>query len=273
MKLTVRTKLLAGFLSILILMVGVTAVGFRALNQVRAQYEELSGRIQTMQLQARIVQQLMTEQARALNQYLLTSNRAYEDEYKKAADQLEASLSEIAALVDSAEAQEILARVRDSQKAYQATAAQLFSQQSLSSGVVQSMVTSTLPPLRSRFMTSVDELIQLGDKLAGATREQVEATDLQARWIMGVAAAVSVVAGWIIAVTIGRQVAFPVTAIARSAARMAEGDLTVEPLAVKNRDELGEMAQAFNRMLDSMRTMLQQVSASTDSVLRASHEL
>lgn len=63
MKLTVRTKLLAGFLSILILMVGVTAVGFRALNQVRAQYEELSGRIQTMQLQARIVQQLMTEQA------------------------------------------------------------------------------------------------------------------------------------------------------------------------------------------------------------------
>jgi len=265
--------LFAGFLSILILLGGVTAAGFSALNHVVAQYEDLSGRIQYTQLQARVVQQLMTEQARALNQYLLTSNRAYQTEYQMASDDLIAILDEMEASLFTAEGRQILQRVRESHEAYNATAAQLFSQESLSPYVVQSMVTSTLPPLRMSLLGSVDELMKLGDKVAGETRLEVEQTTRWARWIMGLAAAVALVGGVVIASALGRQVANPVGAIARNAARMAEGDLTVEPLSVRNRDELGDMAEAFNRMLASMRAMLQQVSASTQNVLNASSEL
>ncbi len=273
MKFSVQNKLLAGFLSIVILLAGVTAAGFVGLNEVVAQYEDLSGRIQQMQLQGRMVQLLMTDQARALNGYLLTSDRAYEAQYEEAAAQLEAVLADMAEMLQTAESEEILQRVRESKDAYQATAVLLFGQQTLSPGVVESMVSSTLPQLRSRFLTAVEDLIALGDRYALETRQRVQQADLQARMIMGVAAVVAAVGGVVIALTMGRQVAIPVRAIASHAARMAEGDLTVEPLSVKNRDELGDMAQAFNRMLASMRSMLQRVSVSTESVLSASQEL
>ena len=163
MKFSVQNKLLAGFLSIVILLAGVTAAGFVGLNEVVAQYEDLSGRIQQMQLQGRMVQLLMTDQARAfLNGYLLTSDRAYEAQYEEAAAELEAVLADMAEMLQTAESEEILQRVRESKDAYQATAVLLFGQQTLSPGVMESMVSSTLPQLRSRFLTAVEDLIASG---------------------------------------------------------------------------------------------------------------
>ena len=51
-----------------------------------------------------------------------------------------------------------------------------------------------------------------------------------------------------------------------------EGDLTQE-LSVKSQDEVGELANSFNRMINSLRTMIGQIGATSDQVAASSEEL
>lgn len=273
MRFNVGNKLLTGFLSILILLAGVTATGVAGLNGVTAKYEDLSGRVQTMQFDARTVQLLMTEQARALNGYMLTSDRSYQTDFTAADEELKVALKEITTLVHTEQGKEILAQVQDRHDAYQAEAALIFTADSLEPGKVQELMRSTLPTLRGELLDSIDDLIALCDQIVDQTRQEAQQTSDWVRWIMIGAAAAAVAAGLGIALFLGRQIATPVVAIAEMAARMADGDLTMKPLSVKNRDELGDMSAAFNRMLASMRSILQQVSASTEGVMSASQQL
>src|SRR5690606_27943235 len=103
--------------------------------------------------------------------------------------------------------------------------------------------------------------------------EEASRSAARARTIMWVVAAVASGAGVTIAAFLGRQISTPVMAIAQMASRVAEGDLTVEPLEVRNRDELGEMARAFNRMLANMRDVLQRVRAGSEAVTDSAKEL
>ncbi|BAD39708.1 methyl-accepting chemotaxis protein [Symbiobacterium thermophilum] len=272
-KFSVRTKLVAAFVAVLAFLAGVTVTGFIGLDQVVTQYEELSGRVQFIQLQGRKVEYLMAEQARALNGYLLTGDRSYQKEFDAAAAEMAALLEDIESRLQTAGERAVLRRIQANAELYQSTAAGLFSQASESSNQVQYAVRNTLPTLRNNFMTSIEDLILLGDGLAVETRRQAGAAAEQARLIMAGAAGAAVVLSLGVSAFLGRQLANPVVAIARSAARIAEGDLTVEPLKVRNRDELGDMAAAFNRMLESLRSILLQVGESTRSVMTASQEL
>ncbi|WP_313893588.1 methyl-accepting chemotaxis protein [Psychrobacillus sp.] len=51
-----------------------------------------------------------------------------------------------------------------------------------------------------------------------------------------------------------------------------EGDLTKE-LVVNTKDEIGELANSFNKMLGSLRTMMRQISITSDQVASSSEEL
>lgn len=56
-----------------------------------------------------------------------------------------------------------------------------------------------------------------------------------------------------------RTVIRPINVVAQTARRIAEGDLTAEPLRIRNNDEVGELAASFNEMLDGLRHMVEQV--------------
>ncbi|WP_026906935.1 methyl-accepting chemotaxis protein [Paucisalibacillus globulus] len=51
-----------------------------------------------------------------------------------------------------------------------------------------------------------------------------------------------------------------------------EGDLTQE-LSVRSKDEIGELANSFNRMIGSLRDMIRQIGSTSDQVAAASEEL
>ncbi len=273
MKFSVRTKLFIAFGAVLLLLVGTTVTGFIGLRDVVKNYDDLSGRVQYVQLQANKVEQLLTDQARAVTGYLATADRSYYQDYTTASEQLEAILAEMATLVYTAEGREAVDQVRDRSQAYDALAEQVFAQQSFTRERAAEILNGPLPKQRAEVVASVRGLIELADRVVDNTRAQVDRVAHQARLIMAVSAGIATVLGLIVSAILGGQVASPVVAIARTAARMADGDLTVEPLKVRNRDELGEMAAAFNRMLENVHGMLQHVSQSTRSVLQASQEL
>jgi len=73
-----------------------------------------------------------------------------------------------------------------------------------------------------------------------------------------VAALVAVVVV-LVALFLGRSMSRPILHTAAAAVRLADGDLTMEPLRVGRRDEIGEMSTAFNESVLRLREMMKQI--------------
>jgi len=69
-----------------------------------------------------------------------------------------------------------------------------------------------------------------------------------------------------VALRVARRIATPISQAAEAAQRLAAGDLTVEPLATSSKDEVGDLARAFNDMVGSLQGVIAQVGASTATV-------
>jgi len=87
-----------------------------------------------------------------------------------------------------------------------------------------------------------------------------------------IGAAVLVVIGLIVVYFVRRNILRPLTALSGSISRMALGDLTVHA-QVQNRDEIGQLAETFNRMVGELNQSLQNVEMASSRVASGSIEL
>ena len=79
----------------------------------------------------------------------------------------------------------------------------------------------------------------------------------------------AVAIGWFVSV----KIAGPLQKVTKATRAMAKGNLTIEPVQVKNKDELGELADSFNGMMLNLRSLVRQVYASAEQVAASSEEL
>ncbi|HEY2493805.1 MAG TPA: HAMP domain-containing methyl-accepting chemotaxis protein [Paenibacillus sp.] len=77
----------------------------------------------------------------------------------------------------------------------------------------------------------------------------------------------------IIATIIVRSISIPVQKASIALNRIADGDLTVEPIVVKNKDELGIMIHAVNRMVLHLRESVNQMLDASNKVASSSEQL
>jgi methyl-accepting chemotaxis protein len=70
-----------------------------------------------------------------------------------------------------------------------------------------------------------------------------------------------------------RHISKPIARVAERTKRIADGDLTSSELEVRNRDEIGQLAEDFNAMNDHLKTLVVQVQGGAEHVLSASRGL
>lgn len=84
---------------------------------------------------------------------------------------------------------------------------------------------------------------------------------------------VGLVVGVVIALYIGRIISKPVIKLAEGAKEIAAGNLMIDDIKVKNRDEIGDLAQSFNEMKTNLKTVIQQVNSTSELVAASAEEL
>jgi len=103
--------------------------------------------------------------------------------------------------------------------------------------------------------------------------------------ILIVTSVIAIISTIIIAYLLVRSISSPVRKVTDRLKLLADGDLSMEPIQVKNKDEIGQMVDSMNQMTDSLRTVIggvvssaqnvsaaaQQISASTEEVASASN--
>lgn len=76
-----------------------------------------------------------------------------------------------------------------------------------------------------------------------------------------------------IGVLISRRITIPIQKIAYNVNQVANGDLTVTEIEVKNKDEIGQLTRDFNKMTNNLSIILEQVELSAQQVANSSEQL
>lgn len=84
---------------------------------------------------------------------------------------------------------------------------------------------------------------------------------------------IGIVFGLTIAIVISRIISKPLKTLTKNVNEVASGNLTVDPIQVKNRDEIGELALAFNGMGTSLANLIRQVRTTSELVAASSEQL
>lgn len=72
---------------------------------------------------------------------------------------------------------------------------------------------------------------------------------------------------------ISRSIGIPVRRMTAAIERIATGDLTVEHVNIRNKDEIGMMANAFNKMTDDLKNLLEQIRFSSHQLAAQAEQL
>ncbi|WP_405131569.1 methyl-accepting chemotaxis protein [Paenibacillus sp. FSL H8-0317] len=120
---------------------------------------------------------------------------------------------------------------------------------------------------------SIAKLITLGNEGSdAATNESVEMAENTFNVILAVTIFAFLVAVFI-AFFIASIISRPIKKMNEAAMAIANGDLTGETIVLKNKDELGTLAASFNSMSGNLRSMIESVSMTSEQVAASSEEL
>jgi signal transduction histidine kinase len=293
---TVRTKLLVGFVGIAALLVAVAVLGLRVLGQSNARIESLG----TLQQRAATYRSLRTQAAQirqllairvaedpSLNTYLSgsASNLLNGESWTLVDTTIAASVSQLGpatnesrfGFVPPPQDEVLLERIRAD---YRRLASGLDSIRALDRAGSSS---KQVQPILTRIIDVDNDLGDLTDRLATTTRAQTDlviarngsAYSSSRNLFIGVGSA-SVLLALLLGVIISRSLIGPIQRTEARLAEIAAGDFS-RHVEVSNRDELGQLAVNLNRMNDELRRLYGELETASrhksEFLANMSHEL
>lgn len=83
----------------------------------------------------------------------------------------------------------------------------------------------------------------------------------------------ALIIGLLLGFFLARSITLPIQKVARESVKIAEGDLTGKEIYIKTKDEVGQLATAFNKMLQNLRELVIQVQEKSQVVASSSIQL
>lgn len=127
--------------------------------------------------------------------------------------------------------------------------------------------------LSDQIAEGTNNLVELQDQAALKSYEDADVIYQRGRNISGII----LVGSFIIAVAItyymSNTITKPIMKIEAIAKTIADGDLTDEEIQVKNKDEIGRLANSFNTMTDGLRSLIQSITETAEAMAASSEQL
>lgn len=280
--LTLRTKLLAGFLTVVALLAFVSTF---ALSQIR-DLTMISGDIDkswmpAVTLLGTVNGDISDVERLALN-IIVEQNEEELTKQKEALDQLLAKIEDerkqLKTLVyaSNAEGSEIVNLFEEFNTKYDAYMEKMPAFVKLgreNKYDEASKLHSVAYPLWYTANENIVKLIDIYNEGAGKVSQSASDLSQQAFVIILVTTFVAAAIALLIAFFMAHIISKPIQQINQAAVRIASGDLTGETIVLRNKDELGTLAASFNTMTANLRAMIESVATTSEQVAASSEEL
>ncbi|WP_318618246.1 methyl-accepting chemotaxis protein [Sporosarcina sp. YIM B06819] len=273
MRITVGRKLWIGFSSLLVILILVGVAGLWTLAKLNDEYRYLiDDKIRKVVLFEQLLAQ-QNEDAKNISGFFIYQDEAYLKRRQEVISASKANLKELDRLVRTPSARVLL---KEAQEA-------LISYQDISEIVIRDIKDGKLETAAKiaaegqiyeiAVTDTIRELIEHQERQQVKTEKELQDALQWIRLLIAGLIMVAVIASMIIGRNISLSIARPVGAMTVMLKRLATGDFAVEPVSIRNQDELGEMADALNDMVTDLRGIITNARYSASQLAIHAEEL
>ncbi len=273
MRVSLRTKVLVPGLVATLFLLGVMVYNTVSSQRVMDEYANVARR-NSMVVMATELNVQVEAQASGFRGFLLTDNPQFLDTVMTKRNQLDAILDAITPLLKLEAGKQKAAKVASLKDAFEkAMDNNIAVAKSGDKASAVGLLESQTRPAKEALAAAIVDFSQLQSQQNELSQQDAADTATSARWIgIGMTGAATLLA-LALSVIFAQAISKPVVAASVLARRLAEGDLTVDELKASSNDEVGDMAQAMNTMLKSLRGLITDVVGSAQTVASSAEDL
>lgn len=273
----IGARLIAGFISVLILMIAVAGVGIWELQKVAERSDDMvKTNIQAERYAREIVNNVESFGITASAMGLSASEENYQY-YKNMLSGFSAEIDRSLELINSipldAQEKTLLDAGMKNRAVYRGVVQEII--KAREAGQREKAIELTQKDLLATEKTYVDSMKKFRDYDVSVSEEvaqEIQDAYTTGRMIMLSLTAVAIVLGLMIAWRLTAGITGPLNEAVKVAQAVAAGDLTSH-IEVKSRDETGQLMQALKEMDESLLSVISQVRQSADTIATASSQI
>lgn len=276
MNMTLKTKVVGGFLFVVLFTLIVSGISFYKIGQMNDTMKEIGENYIPLMMKTAKVAKLNVNQVAAMRAYLLTGQDSYIDDYKKYSDEAEQIEAELDKKSLTEQERNFVLEVKKMDGDYDQYITKAIALKK--AGKDQEAIIlarDQATPVAKALNAKVEEYMAFREKQIEDVVAQSEANGNQARTVTGIISLVALLAGIGIGIVISRSVIGALRAVTADLTKLSKGDYSfdIPELFLVKKDEIGVMARAMDNMLKAMRDALGQVSHSSEQLAASSQQL
>ena len=270
---TIRKKLLLSFsISIIVTVLACTVI-FMQLRSIDSKYSStIELGLPQINLTSEIEYYTLLQSAQ-VQSYLLGDQEAL-DQIKFSQQQSQAITKELTASLQREEAQQILASVIQDINAFEESVNEtIHLKDTKDVNTATAYYVTDAKEKRTQIITSSQELSTLVANLFDNAKLEASKRTQQALFITIAIVIIAVIIGITTSFLMNRLIATPLKNLQGNVQQIAEGNLTVPSLAIKSKDEVGQLTTSFNAMKDTLKNLIMQLSDNATHLSSSAEEL
>ncbi|WP_253271227.1 methyl-accepting chemotaxis protein [Sporosarcina sp. D27] len=270
---TVGKRLWFGFLAVLIIMVLMGSASFWALSTLDREYKELiNDRIQKVMLLEQL-NAIQSQKSNEIRGYMIFDQISYLENRETLIKEFKEKSETLEKMLHTKKNKALLADILSSSISYDELTDKAIKSYQIESKERGVEISSQASLYQDVMTGQISELITAQEKARGKAEKDLEKSIQTVKLLIIGMAVLALVAGIVIARVISRMIARPVGKMTEAFQQIASGDLAAQPVIVKNKDEIGDMAAAFNGMSSNLRSVIIHVRDSAHQLAAQAEQL
>ncbi|SFP80599.1 methyl-accepting chemotaxis protein [Salibacterium halotolerans] len=268
---SIRAKLMGIFSFILVLLLAYAGFMFVSVQDMNNKIDSvINDDMKKIKAYERLAYNLAERQS-AVSAYILTDDNTYKENFNELTEnsiELEESLQ------GQVEQRRLDSIITASQDWEASVRSDVFDRHD--SGMkeyAESTLTDDLMPQGMEIKESLQRMISMEQASVDINAALLESQTDRLLWITIATGAGITIIGLVIALIMSGRISKPIRQISAKAKILSEGDLTVENIQTKSKDEIGQLARNFNDMADNLRGLLVQTTSAAERVAASSEQL
>lgn len=277
MRMTIRKKLLGGFLLVLALLIATGVLSIWKMNGMGQKNHEINEKWMPSMALLGDLNGDFSDIQRLLIKIMIETNPTEKDKLESflntAEENIDHALEAYEPLISSEEERKLFDNFVKNYETYMQKVPQILEAARINDVEKADNLHHEVDPFWVEGFNTISKLIEWNQQGADAVSDesvQLFESGVTFVIILSVLAAIS---GIVIALVISRMISNPILMMEKIAAQIASGDLTVDDIQVKNRDEIQDLATSFNLMARNLRALIQQVGSTAEQVAASAEEL
>ncbi|WP_158638576.1 methyl-accepting chemotaxis protein [Metabacillus litoralis] len=277
MKFTVGRKLFATFAAIILLILILNSINTWNMNNINEQSTEIKDNwlpsVEYVGEMRFLMESYVSLELFHITSVLPEKKAEYENALNQVLDKLNGVSAEYEKVISSDEERKIYEEVKLGWADYLTSSEEVLKASNADDAIAARDLLRESNEEINLLKEKINSLVKLNHNGAVAASDKGDAIFKQANIVTVVFVTIVILLSVIIGFLLTRSISRPLTNMAKQVNEVAKGNLNVEPLKIRNKDEIGSLAIDFNEMTSSLREVISSVTGHSQHVASTSEEL